>query len=386
MSDTGPSAPAASGTSPDAPAEPGAELRPVRPGDAPAIARLARRAFGPTEAVFVRSRGEGFVVEAPDGLAAAVLLRVIPLSRGRKAGFVSWVMTDPDHRGRGLASALTARGVARLDEMGCERILTEIEGHNTGSQGVFRGLGFHPVGLRTQIAAFGLAGTVSVHLRTNVIFDPGHDLWLLDAAPEPAAEGPQRLACWGLNAAFALMALGLGGGLLLSGAPSWPSVMQAAFMILAVAVTLGLREAVMRGVARAHGMPVRFRGWVGGWGITAAIALLFGSLFPLPGSVYPAAPDWRYRAALPVLGRAALAGTAAVAALVALALWTVAALPDTLAGAFAASLLVIGTPLLVFDAVMAFPPFHAFNARRIHDLHRGLWAGMAALALLLVLW
>ena len=264
MTDTSPSAPdrpaAASETAPSPEAEP----RPIRPEDGPAIARLAARAFAPTEATFVRSSGEGFVVEAADGLAAAALVRVIPLPGGRRAGFVAWVMTDPDHRGRGHASKLTGLGVARLAELGCDTIFTEIEGHNTGSEGVFRGRGFRPVGLRGQIAAFGPIGTAAIQLRTNHVADPGHRIWLLDAAADPPAEGRQRLACIGLNAAFALLALSLGGGLLLSGAPGLPTATEAALMVAAVAITLGLREGAMRTVAGARGLTVRFRGWGGG--------------------------------------------------------------------------------------------------------------------------
>lgn len=334
----------------DAPSE---QSRPVRADDAAAIARLAARAFPPTQAPFVRASGEGFVVEAGDRLAAAVLLRVIALPHGRRVGFVSWAMTDPDHRGRGHARRLTALGLERLAALGCTQVVTEIEGHNAASEAVFRSLGFRQLSLRDQIAAFGPLGAAWLRLRIGYATDPGHFLWLHGAA-------------------------------LTRGAPGLPEVAVAGAMLPAVALLLGLREAAMRLAARACGPAVSYRAWDSGIGITLAIALLFGRLFPLPGSVYPRADRWPEGAAR-ALALAALAGTGAVALVVAAALWARGGSAGPLAATLAAPLLFVGKPLLLFDTVMAFPPFQSFAAQRIRELHRGLWVAVAALGLALFL-
>lgn len=325
------------------------------------------------------------MVEAEEGLAAAILLRVFDMPSGQRVGLVAWVMTDPVHRGRGLAPALVGRGLARLEEMGCGRILTEIEGHNTASMAVFRRTGFRPVGLRGQIAEFGPLGAALLRIRTRYAFDPGHALWLKDHAHEGVPEARQRIAVWGLNWLFALLALALGGGLLQGGPVRVPSGPDTLHLLVAVVLVLGLREAAMRLAAGARGLPVTFRGWDSGLGITAPIALLFGRLFPLPGSVYPRDPDWRYPDALPALGAAALAGVGALAAIVAVALLVVTTAPGTTAAAFAGSVLLIGKPLLLFDTVLPFPPFQAFAARRIYDFSRFAWLGAAAVGLALFL-
>ena len=328
---------------------------------------------------------EGFVIDADGGLAAAVIVRVIPIAGGRRAGFVVWVMTDPDHRGRGHAPLLVARGVARLVELGCDLILTEIEGDNTASQSVFRRLGFRPVGLGDQIAALGPRGAAMFRLRSGYTADPGHFLWMRGATPAPSREWAQRLAAWALNGIIALACLGMGGGLLLEGAPRPPAITEAALMLAAAASVLGVRELAMRATTGACGLPVVFRAWDSGIGASAAVALLFGRLFPLPGSVYPREAGSRRAENAPALGIAASAGVAATALAVAAAAWTAAAHPGNLAGAFAGSVLFIGKPLLLFDTVMAFPPFQAFSARRIYEFHRGVWAAVAALGLVLFL-
>jgi len=359
--------------------------RPVAPEDAAGIARLAARAFPRSQAVFVRAGREGFVVDGEDGLAAAVLLRTITLPGGRRIGFVAWAMTDPAHQGRGLASALARLGVERLEALGCDTVVTEIEGHNAASEGTFRKLGFRRIGPGAQVAAFGLLGAARVRLGIGTSTDPGHFIWLRGAEPAPTVEGRERVLAWAINGVFALLALAMGGGLLLGGAPALPSGGEAGFALMGVVVLLGAREAAMRRAARARGLAVTYRAWDSGLGITAPVAVLFGSLFPLPGSVYPAAEGRPARDAGPALATAALAGTLAVALLVGLALWAGTAFAGTVLATAASGVLSVGKPLLLFDTLMPFPPFHAFNARRIFEHHRGLWAGLAVIGALLFL-
>ena len=359
--------------------------RPIRPGDAGGIARLAARAFPRSQAVFVRAGSEGFVVDGEDGLAAAVLLRTITLSGGRRIGFVAWAMTDPAHQGRGRASALARLGIARLEALGCDTVITEIEGHNAASEGAFRKLGFRRIGLGAQVAAFGLPGAARVRLGIGYSTDPGHFIWLRGAEPAPTVEGRERILAWAINGVFALLAVAMGGGLLLGGTPALPSSVEAGFALMGVVLLLGAREAAMRMAARARGLAVTYRARDSGLGITAPVAVLFGSLFPLPGSVYPAAEGGPARDAGPALATAALAGALAVAMLVGLALWAGTALAGTMLATAASGVLFVGKPLVLFDTVMAFPPFHAFNARRIFEHHRGLWAGLAVIGALLFL-
>ncbi|MGY6411757.1 MAG: N-acetyltransferase family protein [Alkalilacustris sp.] len=333
----------------------------------------------------MRAGSEGVVIDGEHGLAAAVLVRVIALPGGRRIGFIAWAMTDPGYQGRGLAPALAELSIARLEALGCDSIVTEIEGHNAASETAFRKLGFRRIGPGAQVAAFGLLGAARARLSIGYSTDPGHFIWLRGAEPAPIAEGRERALAWALNGAFTLLALAMGSGLLLGGMPALPSVGDAGVALLAVALVLGIREWAMRTAARARGLTVTYRAWDSGIGITSAVAVLFGSLFPLPGSVYPAGEDWRARDAGPALATAALAGSVAVAVLVGVALWAGAAFAGTLGATAAAGVLLIGKPLLLFDTLMAFPPFHAFNARRIYELHRGVWACMAVLGILLFL-
>ena len=158
-----------------------------------------------------------------------------------------------------------------------------------------------------------------------------------------------------------------------------PSGTEALALLLGVVLLFGVREAAMRMTAKAKGWPLEYRMWDSAFIFALPVAVLFGKLFPIPGGLYPRQNNWHYPDALPALGRAAAAGTASVMVMVALALTVSGMHAGGFVQALASALLFIGKPLLLFDSILALPPFSCFNARRVFDLHRGLWAGFAFL-------
>jgi len=127
-------------------------IRDLYPEDDDAVVQLADTSFPATQSGFVKPGIAGGIVAEVDGEIAAVsLLRIIPLSGDKKAGFISWLMTDPDYRGMGLASRLVEESSSRLKELKCEFILTDVEGFNTGSANIFHASGFERMGLLSQL-------------------------------------------------------------------------------------------------------------------------------------------------------------------------------------------------------------------------------------------
>jgi hypothetical protein len=152
-------------------------------------------------------------------------------------------------------------------------------------------------------------------------------------------------------------------------------------------VLFGGRWAAMKLAARASGLDTRYRAWESGLSLTFVIALLFGSAFPTPGSLYPRSHDWNYRDSLSKLARMALAGM--VFGL--LFCWTLillsrfAPLPQEWVVWFNLGLYV-GIPLAIFDNVLAIVfPFVSFNGRRVWDFNRPLWGVLAVLTIALIL-
>ncbi|WP_045222064.1 GNAT family N-acetyltransferase [Desulfonatronum thioautotrophicum] len=358
-------------------------IRKISADDWPALQAMARRSFPAPQGRFIRPTEEGFMALVENTPAAAVFLRTFPLRDGRRVGYIAWLFTDPAFQGQGLAKSLIAASVARLEEVNCRHILTDIEGHNTASAYSFAGNGFRRIGFADQWRIVGPANLPRLWMRT---VDPGHFIWMRDAIPVMPRPGLQRLSAFGLNWLFALIAVLFGSGLLsFNMALSQPSGLEALALLLGVVLVFGVREATMRMTAKAKGWPLEYRIWDSAFIFALPVAVLFGQLFPLPGGLYPRQDRWRYPDALPALGLAAVAGTASVMALVALALAVSGMQVGGFAQALAGALLFIGKPMLLFDSILAFPPFSCFNARRIFDLHRGLWAGFAVLGAILFL-
>ncbi len=116
------------------PVRPASGIRPLAPGDEPAVARLLERAYAdlPEErALFAERRDPAadartaaagllhdglapwwadasFGIDGPEGLAAATLVHDL------NGPLLTEVMTDPGVRGRGYASALIARSLAAI--------------------------------------------------------------------------------------------------------------------------------------------------------------------------------------------------------------------------------------------------------------------------------
>lgn len=61
---------------------------------------------------------------------------------GRAAGYISAVMVSPDHRRRGIATALMKDAVRYIQKKGMQRAVLHVISTNTPAKGVYSGLGF----------------------------------------------------------------------------------------------------------------------------------------------------------------------------------------------------------------------------------------------------
>jgi ribosomal protein S18 acetylase RimI-like enzyme len=154
----------------EAPGEPrvpdGYRLRTVGPGDLERRVEVHRAAFAPSRVVpesYARLQREwpyradlDHVVEAPDGSLAAFCIAW--LDEKNRAGLLEPVGTHPDHRRRGLASAVCLAAVGRLRALGAENAVI---GSDVGSPGaaVYERIGFRTV---TRHVPFGKKTTEPV--------------------------------------------------------------------------------------------------------------------------------------------------------------------------------------------------------------------------------
>lgn len=82
-----------------------------------------------------------FQVRAEDGQPVSAVL----VSQQDEDAFIGYVITDPEHKGRGLATEVTSRALSSLQSAGYGRVVLYITEGNKPSERVFRGLGAFPI-------------------------------------------------------------------------------------------------------------------------------------------------------------------------------------------------------------------------------------------------
>ncbi len=267
------------------------EVRDLREADHIDIAALAEISFPFTQSRFVVPGKIGGKVATVDGkLAAASLLRIIRLPSGRTIGFIVWLMTHPDYRGRGLAIKLVEASTAHLRDCQCDAVVTDVEGYNTGSANVFYRSGYRRLSLLQQFSRWNPLDSVWLWIRTGLALDPGHFLWVADAVAKNTCPWRERFCAVLLNTLLAVLAFSLGGGIFLSGSPSVPSVDTVVTFFIGVSGLLAAREIGTRVVAWFYKEPLEYRSWSGGLGVSLLVAIGFGRTFPLPGNRFPELP------------------------------------------------------------------------------------------------
>ncbi|MEM9543586.1 MAG: GNAT family N-acetyltransferase [Cyanobacteria bacterium P01_E01_bin.42] len=356
-----------------------AKIRLMRDDDRLKVRSIVRRAFSPIEQYFFAWTPHVLVVEGDGQLVGTIVLKVFALPHNRKGGAIAWIATIPEVRGWGLGQSLVEAGLDFLDNQGCDEILASVEGFNTSSSKLFATRGFTILSPSAQFRRYGLA-TFAVWAQISHYSEHGYFLW---ARPAPVGSDSPILQWWGtiaMNAAIGFLML-------------WrlddPEMMKPMIWLvlpLILIILFGLRYLGMGLAARRQRLNMRFRAWDSAFPIAIAIALIFGGVYPIPGSVYPTRNQWRYRDWLPALGWVALAGTLPVLLLI-WGVWILSRL-DLVSSYLITWLdvtLLLGKPLILFDIAMPFFPFICFNGRRLWDWNKIVWGLMAGAAIVVCL-
>ena len=355
--------------------------------DYKAISALAKLSFPTTQASFVTpGKAGGLVIERDGKIVAVALLRIIRLPSGRKVGFVAWLMTHPDYCGQGLASKLVVASTERLTSMQCEFTVTDVEGYNTGSANAFFKAGYGRVSLVRALRQWSAIDSIWLSIKTGHLFDPGHFLWVSHGVRSEYSPWRERLLAFIFNALIAVFAFALGGGFFSSASPFFPSIQAIIAFFIGVFGMLIVREVGVQIVATLHKVPLEFRAWTGGWGVSFIIAMSFGNMFPLPGNVYPRGDGWRLRNYQEVFGQGAVVSTLFVASLIMLGAFLQNNASSEFLRYLGLALLFVGKPLMVFDTLVAVAPFEGFNGRHLRDYNRFIWIALSAIAVILFVW
>ena len=301
------------------------------------------------------------VVTCEERVVAGLNLDVFQVNTRVRMGYLGWLYTAQDHRGKGLAGLLLEAAIPFLRDLGCTDMAGCVEGDNPASFKQLERAGFSRMSLGEQIKRFG-GGLFKVYRHASRFFDMGYFLWhrSLDGSEQkPHPEGGRALAI--TLAANLVLALPIALGWNLPTLLGFSVVKSNSALIWGIILSVLARSASQAVVAKRA--KVVYLGWDTAYLAALLAPLLFGVPFPAPGNVYLKGSDWSVQDEGALLARMALVSNCILALLVVL-------IPN------AYTLL-----LLILDTLFFFYPFCGFNSSRVK--RGGRWARLLSLLLLL---
>ncbi len=305
----------------------------IKDGETEETRNLMASCFSPSYHSIFFLHKEHTIVAREDGrITGGCNADVFTIPGGKRIGYIGWLYTGDEARGRGIASALRDAMYAHLEKEGCNEILLLIEGDNPSSFKLFY-QDMRIMDLFAQIRTFGI-GLFKVWMRMSHFFDFGYFLWHRGQGRDIRHESMYGWACLAVFSILTSMIFALR-----LNAP----VMESLCLMLALSLgrcimmklVLGWRHSILLG-----------------WDTSLAYSLLSALAMPffIPpiAGVYVKGGDWRI---------AEKRSRLALAAVLCIAFETILALTT---GCPRMTL-----PLLVMDALLPFYPFSGFNASRI---------------------
>ncbi|MCL2698692.1 MAG: GNAT family N-acetyltransferase [Defluviitaleaceae bacterium] len=140
--------------------------------------RVARKAFGPTEGLFVFLSKTALVAISDEKIVGGVSYKVYNTG-GKKIGFVSFLFTDPTFHGQGIGKRLLEDGIRLLwEEEGCDVLVTFVRDDNVASWGPFVKNGFVLASLPKIATLTGLPGMISLFFKSAYAMSIGHEFYI----------------------------------------------------------------------------------------------------------------------------------------------------------------------------------------------------------------
>ncbi len=311
-------------------------------------------------------------------VVAGINLDVYQVNKQVKMGYIGWLYTDKEHRGKALARRLLDEAILFMKEQGCTSLSACVEGDNPASFKQLANQGFSILSLWQQLKLFRL-GTVKVYHHASRFFDMGYFLWhrsLPEQSLRASKEGMNALLLT-LFGNTLLFFFCLKGWNLLNLVDFYPLTLTSSslptnqlMLLLAfpslflLARTGGMflfaKTDTRRGKRKAREMKksemkknkeIVYRGWDTAWILAILFTFSVGLPFPVPGNLYIKGTEWKLLENELFLARMGIAGQTSVVLICLIAL---KGLP-----------LLYGMALLALDGFFFFYPFCGFNASRI---------------------
>jgi len=242
--------------------------------------KVARKAFGIIGYATIRKPKYGLVAIAYDKIVGGVFY-FTKNSGAKKIGVVSFLFTDPNFQGHGIAGKLLDECIATLWAEDCDGLISYVQDDNVGSWAAFEKRGFVKTTLQKSMKALGASTAIKsqVLFTETFVFCVGADFYMALPDKEATKKYERRdigIVQIGLSLLINLLMLSL--IIIRASAPLMAII--SIVLVLAGIITVGWIGTWFTGYKW------RFRLTQGGFLITPVLTLL-NTIFPLIGNWYP---------------------------------------------------------------------------------------------------
>jgi len=140
-------------------------IRQMQESEAKEAVKVARKSFGIVGYILIRKPKHGIVAVVDDKIVGGVFYYT-KNSGAKKIGVVSFLFSDPNFQGHGIAGNLLDECIATLWEDGCDGLVTYVQDDNVASWAAFEKRGF----VKTTILKSAKALGSSTALKSQLFF------------------------------------------------------------------------------------------------------------------------------------------------------------------------------------------------------------------------
>ena len=351
------------------------QFRPLAPEERDDFCNVGRRAFPLAIGAMISPRDINLVATIGDDLVGGFAAEVVEFTDGSTMAVVRWLFVSPDVQGQGLGSRLAKAGFSHLKNSDIDHFVADIHGDNTSSFRIAESMGARRLRPWDQLRLLGPAKTATAWWKLSHFLDFGYFVYVGNSDGELRDTGHRNAA---------EISLTLSSIAVLAAIAGWRADHHIGLVATAALGFVALRHIATSMASRLQGYSTTHRAWDSGLPFSLGIALAASVLFPMPGGTYPTDDNWRSR---DFTTRRGISALVAVGVLLAVTATSQCILHFDLASRWHPAVQAttfVGTSFLIFDAILATPPFSCFHASHIRAWSTTVWIVTALSALLVI--
>lgn len=339
-------------------------IRKMMPEEAVTVRKIAWRAFGIIERLFISKPKEVMVAEVDGKIAGGIIIKYI-MTRGRKIGYFDGAFIDPSYQGQGIGRKLYRETTNYLWKQGCDALTALVKDDNAASWKLFLENDFSRVTIGEGCRQLGIVPMLKQYFTTPFWLANGMEFYLVvkeQTAEDKKVRTSQQIGLFLLANILLILPAALWN-------QSHAMLFMAAYMVLLTGSILG--GGIGTFLSKKQW---RFRLNSGGAALSFLINLM--GLYPVVGNWYPDEYDNTYEC------RKAM-GMSALGEWLVILVLTIGGVVFQEGSIFYNYLAQLGSTLLFYH-ILIFYPFETYGGRRVYLWNKGGYGILTLLSIYVI--